>query len=231
LASLIWVATLACAPMTAVAETPVASVVAAIDPALLLAPPPARGSVQEQAELDQLRALMVSRTPEALAAARWDDAHDDSFAFAAVLAPTYDLKALPQTAHLLDLAEDTGDAVVAKAKAHFQRLRPFRIDPAINGCPTEGIEPNSSYPSGTAAFGWIMATVLSDLAPDKAQALKARAESFAYNRMVCGMHFASDVTAAKIIGVAVGRDLLAAPELQTLIAAARSEMAAARAAR
>ncbi|HEY2660067.1 MAG TPA: phosphatase PAP2 family protein [Caulobacteraceae bacterium] len=231
LASLIWAAAVACAPAMAVAETPVASVVAGIDPATLLPAPPTRGSGRERDELGELRALMASRAPDALASARWDDAHEDPSAFAAVLAPTYDLKALPQTVHLLDLAQDTGDAVVARAKTRFRRLRPFRIDPTINGCPTESIGAYSSYPSGTAAFGWVVATVLSDLAPEKAEALRARAEAYGHNRMVCGMHFRSDVEAAKIIGVAVGRDLMAAPELQSQIAAARAEMAAARAVR
>ncbi len=207
---------------------PAANVAAALDPASLLPAPPARDSAQERAELAELRGIMVSRRPEQLAAARWDDAHEDPSAFAAILAPAYDLKTLPRTAQLLDLAQDTGDAVVAKAKTQFRRLRPFKIDPVIKGCPTEGIADYSSCPSGTAAFGWVMATVLGDLAPEKAGALKARAEAYGHNRMVCGLHFRSDVEAAKVLGVAVGRILLSAPELQAQIAAARAEMATAR---
>jgi acid phosphatase (class A) len=42
-----------------------------------------------------------------------------------------------------------------------------------------------------------MAGVLSDLVPERRAALEARAAEFARQRMVCGVHFPSDLAAGK----------------------------------
>ena len=54
-----------------------------------------------------------------------------------------------------------------------------------------------SYPSGHSAYGWAMAGVLSDLVPERHAQIEARAAEFARQRMVCGVHFASDIAAGK----------------------------------
>jgi len=87
-------------PGLAVAETP-AVAAAQIDPAIILPPPPADGSAQQTAELDELRDIKATRTPDRLAQARWDDAHEDATAFASVIGAAFDLKTLPKTAALL----------------------------------------------------------------------------------------------------------------------------------
>jgi acid phosphatase (class A) len=47
------------------------------------------------------------------------------------------------------------------------------------------------------------AGLLSDLVPERRAALEARAEEFARQRMVCGVHFPSDLTAGRQAAEAV----------------------------
>ena len=69
---------------------------AAIDAQRLLPPPPAAGSAKDTAELDELRHLQVSSTPDQLAAAAYDDKHEDGTIFASVLGPDFDIQAITQ---------------------------------------------------------------------------------------------------------------------------------------
>jgi acid phosphatase (class A) len=206
------------------ADPAIDALVQAIDPATLLGPPSAPGSAEERAELDQLRAIMRHRTADQLAQAQWDADHDDASAFAALLAPDGDLKRLPATAHLLDVVGDAADAAAAKAKAVFNRTRPYVLDPSLVGCPRSAASPNPSYPSGDATIGWAQAEVLAALAPGRAAAFEARGAELARHRLVCSLHFPSDVEAGRILGIAVARAVLAAPDLQPMVTAARAEL-------
>lgn len=210
------------------ADEAVTSIVKALDPVKTLPPPPAPGSADEAAELDELRGIMQTRTTEQLAKATWDDAHEDPSAFVEALGPTYDLKSLPQTAKLLEITEDTAEAAAGRSKKYFKRLRPYRVDNSINGCNASGDSPNSSYPSGHATIGWSLAVVLADLAPERSEILLARALDFNQSRMICGSHFRRDTEAGRTLGTLVAQDILLAPEVKAQLDAAKAEMAAAR---
>ena len=53
-------------------------------------------------------------------------------------------------------------------------------------------------------MGWALATVLIDLAPEKTVALTSRADNYAHNRLVCGVHFPSDAAVGGVIGIGIG---------------------------
>src|SRR5579872_551587 len=72
-----------------------------IDPARLLPPPPADGSVRGRAELAELKRIEATRTAAAFAAAKADEINETPTAFAAVFGPGFDLKQLPATARML----------------------------------------------------------------------------------------------------------------------------------
>ena len=209
------------------ADPVVDNLVGNVDAAGLLSPPPAPGSAQEQTELRRLRVIMLHRTAEQLAQAQWDAEHDDASAFAALLTPDSDLQRMPATAHLLDIVGDAADAAAGKAKAVFNRTRPYVLDPSLVGCPRSPTSPNPSYPSGDATIGWAQAEVLADLEPDRAAAFEARGAELAQHRLVCSLHFPSDVEAGRILGIAIAKAVLASPELRSEIEAAKAELAAA----
>ncbi len=210
-------------------EAPAPSILspADADAARLLPPPPAEGSAAQKAELAELHRIQDARTPAQLAQAKWDNDHEDPSAFTPTLGPKFDMANLPATAKLLKIVDHEQSVAKKRAKVTFARNRPWVIDPTLVGCDHADDKPRSSYPSGHTTMGYAMAVVLADLMPDKAQAVLARAQDYAEDRLVCGVHFRSDIIAGQALGTAVGVQLLHAPALQDDIEAARKELAAA----
>ena len=85
----------------------------------------------------------------------------------------------------------------------------------------------TSYPSGHASRGWMIALVLSDMVPEKANALLARGRDYGDSRVVCAEHFPSDVEAGRMVGAAVYAAARADPQFASDFAAAKSELRAA----
>jgi acid phosphatase (class A) len=71
--------------------------------------------------------------------------------------------------------------------------------------------------------------VLAEVAPDRANAIFARGLAFGQSRVVCGVHWKSDVEAGRIIGAATVSRLRLDPVFQAQVAEARKEVDAARA--
>jgi acid phosphatase (class A) len=199
-----------------------------IDPIRLLPPPPADGSARQKLELTELRQLQETRTKARLDQALWDDEHENSSLYAATLGPKFDLANLPQTAKLIAIVENEQDVAAGAAKKAFHRHRPWIFDDSLVGCPRgKAKDPLSSYPSGHATVGYADGVVLAALMPDHAADILARASDYADSRLVCGVHFRSDVAASESLGTAVAVMLLKSPRLSDQIAAARAELKAA----
>jgi acid phosphatase (class A) len=88
---------------------------------------------------------------------------------------------------------------------------------------------DGAYPSGHAALGWAWGLILAGLAPDKANALLQRGHAFGDSRMVCGVHWQSDIEAGRVVGAAAVARLQADPVFQAQTQLARAEIASARA--
>ena len=199
-----------------------------IDPIRLLPPPPADGSDRQKAELAELRHYQETRSGGQLDQALWDDEHENATLFISVLGPNFDLAALPQTAKLLAVVENDQAIAAGAAKKAFHRHRPWIFDDTLVGCPRGAAkDPLSSYPSGHSTVGYTDAIVLAALMPDHAGDIMARASEYAESRLICGVHFRSDLIAGETLGAAVGVALLKSPSLQDQIAAAKAELKAA----
>ncbi|MDR3511422.1 MAG: phosphatase PAP2 family protein [Caulobacteraceae bacterium] len=198
-----------------------------IDPARLLPPPPADGSTAAQADLSAVKQIMAARTPERLARARWDDEHEDPSAFNATLGAGYDVKAMPATAAVMQIVQLDAGIAASAAKRLFARKRPWAVDPSIVTCDPND-KPLTSYPSGHATMGYAVAMTYAVLAPEKAQALMARAADYATSREVCGAHYGSDTAASAALSAAVVTALLKDPRFQAKLQLARSELRAAK---
>ncbi len=199
----------------------------AVDPQRLLPPPAADGSEIQKTELAELRHIQATRTPEQFARAQWNAKHEDASAFVSAMGPKFDLAALPATARLLQDARTEQASISKLAKQEFHRTRPFVADPAIVGCEHGDDTAKSAYPSGHATLGYTLAVVMAGLAPDHAQAVLQRAADYAHDRLVCGVHYRSDIVAGQAMGTVIGVELLQAPALQAEITAARQELIAA----
>ncbi|MDB5709559.1 MAG: phosphatase family protein [Sphingomonas bacterium] len=197
-----------------------------LDPARVLPPPPAAGSTQAVAEMAELHAAEVARTPVDEADARLDGDTKNATIFAVVLGPAFDLDKLPATARLMALVRASEKAVVDDGKDEFKRPRPYIVDAALNSCKRND-DPLSSYPSGHTSMAFLMGETLARLVPERAPALLARAARYGQSRIVCGQHFRSDVTAGQLLGGLIVERLMTKPEFQAAFADARRELVAA----
>lgn len=196
-----------------------------LDPALVLPPPPAPDSAQARAELAELRAVEAARTPAMLAAAQSDSATKNASIFAGAIGPGFDLTRLPETARLMNAVRIAEKDAADRAKAHFRRSRPWVGNPDLRHCGKDDDADWSSYPSGHTTMGFSMAAILARLVPDRAPAIMTRAAAYGQSRIVCEVHFRSDVTAGEVLGNAVAERLMAKPTFAAQFAAARVELA------
>lgn len=200
---------------------------AALPPALTLPAPPADGTPRAEAELAEVKAIMAAATPDRLAQAT-ADSKDESAGFFADAVPGFDLTKQPATRKLFDEVRNDEDLQAKIFKTYFARVRPYNVDTTIVTCdPSDNTTKPSSYPSGHATMGYSMAVVLADLVPARGGDILARAQLYAENRLVCGVHYRADIVAGQVLGTAIGEELLHAPKFQADLEAARGELKAA----
>ena len=193
-------------------------------PAQTLPPPAPRGSQAEARELATLHRIVAEASPERLARARWDDAHEDPSLFNEAVG--FDLRTKPATWELLRIVQTETALVADTSKRYFARTRPWGADTSLPNCDAgKDKKPVKSYPSGHATLGYSVGWVLARLMPAKADAILARAADYAMGRQVCGVHFPSDTEASHVLGTLGAAELWADPRLAGKIAAARAELA------
>jgi acid phosphatase (class A) len=189
---------------------------------LILSPPPARGSNKAAAELMELHRLETVRTPAQITQARADDSEEDIFIFESVLGPGFTAEALPLTASLSARVRKEESAAGGPLKKLYQRPRPYQVDSTLHPvCPLNP-EPNS-YPSGHSLSGYLLAFTLVQLVPEKRQPILDRADEYVHNRLICGVHYASDIEASRRAAYAIFGSMVASPDFQRDLAAAREE--------
>ena len=123
------------------------------------------------------------------------------------------------------VASDAGYAGDS-AKELYKRNRPFVINKEAPCTPEEmkRLGADRSYPSGHSATGTIWSLVITELAPDRAIPVLRRGQAFAESRVVCNMHWQSDTTAGRFVGVYTYALLQANPEFQDDMSQARQEI-------
>jgi acid phosphatase (class A) len=195
---------------------------AALHLAALIADPPARDSATGKAELAELHRIEATRTGGEVAAAKADEAEEDLFVYTTVLGPPFNAEALPLTAALGERVKNEQGVAGGALKAVFARQRPYQADKTLH--PVCGVTavPNS-YPSGHALTGYMEALLLAEMVPEKKDEIFVRADEYAHHRLVCGVHYPSDVEASRRIAYAVFGYLLASPAFEADLAAARAE--------
>jgi|WetSurMetagenome_2_1015567.scaffolds.fasta_scaffold109886_1 acid phosphatase (class A) len=194
-----------------------------IQAAIRLPPPPPEGSDRQKAELSELHRLERETTPERLAQAKADGANETAALFAPALGPGFDLSKLPAASRMLEEVHHEEKLAASAGKAFWRRPRPVAVDPTLDSC-SKSEKPGTSYPSGHATLAWSMATVLAAAWPAKAPAIMARAQDYAESRVICGVHFRSDIEAGQRLGEEVGKDLLANPAFRAEEEAAAQEL-------
>lgn len=200
--------------------------------AAFLPAPPAEDSLRAQDDLAVYRATRALEGGPRWAQARADNEIETPSApriFDDALGVRFDPERMPTLTRLLGRMLGDLETIQTPAKRGFTRPRPFVTEPAATCIkPESWLAASGSYPSGHAALGWAWALVLTEMAPDRADAILARGLAYGESRVVCGVHYPSDVEAGRIVGAALVARLKASPEFQSDLAVAAQELARAR---
>ena len=118
-----------------------------------------------------------------------------------------------------------------KAKNKYARTRPFVINKERTCSPNDeqGLMKNGSYPSGHSAIGWAWALILAEISPEQADAILARGRAFGQSRVICNVHWQSDVVEGRFMGAATVARLHADAAFRADLITARIELEDARA--
>ncbi|KLD71097.1 acid phosphatase [Xanthomonas pisi] len=199
----------------------------------LVPPPPQDGSAALANDEAIAKAMLGLRgTP------RWDLATRDAVLsfpdaashFSCALGVQIDQASTPHLLRLLERSMRDASSSTSAAKARYQRPRPFMRNeqPMCTPADDAALRKNGSYPSGHTAIGWAWGLILSEIAPAQRNALLARGRAFGDSRLVCNVHWQSDVLQGRIMGAATVAALHDNPQFQQDLAAARREIATAK---
>src|SRR3984957_18077903 len=146
--------------------------------------------------------------------ARWRLARSDDslslagllYAFRCALGLTLTPDDAPKLTVLLTRANSDAYSAANVIKIRYQPRRPFQVaegDVCVSPSGKTALERSPDYPSGHTALSWETGLMLSQLVPDKAVDLLARARAFGQSRVVCGVHNLSAVEAGWMTATAV----------------------------
>ena len=199
------------------------------DTVKILSPPPASHSPLENADraaFNTTRALKGS--------ARWDLAANDVAEGASAILDTYacvlgtriDAARVPAVVNLFERARLDIARGTKAPKLHYRRLRPFvGNDAPICVQRTQQLADSFSYPSGHATQGWAYALMMASLIPAKSGAILARGRVYGESRIVCGVHWLTDVAAGRTNGSVIVAALMGNAEFRADMDKARIELA------
>ncbi|ENI4098400.1 non-specific acid phosphatase [Salmonella enterica] len=166
---------------------------------------------------------------------RWKQAAEDADIsveniariFSPVVGAKINPKDTPETWNMLqNLLKMGGYYATASAKKYYMRTRPFVLFNHSTCCPEDEntLRKNGSYPSGHTAYGTLLALVLSEARPERAQELARRGWEFGQSRVICGAHWQSDVDAGRYVGAVEFARLQTIPAFQKSLAKVREEL-------
>jgi acid phosphatase (class A) len=194
----------------------------------ILPPPPAGHSAGEAADRAVYNATRAYQGSPRWALAT-NDVADGGAAlledYACVLGQRIDQTRVPDLMRLLDRARIDVARATRVAKRRYRRLRPFVGNEApICVARTPELADSFSYPSGHAGQGWAYGMIMASLMPEKATQFLVRSRLYGESRVVCGVHWLSDVEAARTGASALMSVLQADPGFRADLERARADL-------
>ncbi len=203
------------------------------DSLALVPPPPADGSPGMA-----LDAAVATRMLELQGTPRWQQARTDAALafpaaanqFSCALGIEVSQQRTPHLMRLLGRTLLDASSATSAAKTRYQRPRPFVSNHAAVCTPEDdaSLRGNGAYPSGHTSIGWAWGLVLAEAAPERGAALLLRGRQFGDSRLVCNVHWQSDVVQGRVMGAATVAALHGNAEFRADLQAARREIESAR---
>lgn len=131
----------------------------------------------------------------------------------------------PEIWTLLMTSLTTTDLIRVRPKAHFHRIRPFEYfgDHMFTEWEEKELRGEGSYPSGHTIRAWVTALLLSEINPDAANAIYARAWECGVSRVIVGAHWQSDVDASRVAASIAYSKLQTSPAFRARMERAKRE--------
>lgn len=201
-----------------------------LDGTAVLGPPPAPDSPHGRADR-----TMFEETRKLEGSPRWRTAIVDNDLwggealkrFSCAMGVNLDAAKTPVTWRILHRVELDVRTVGTPAKNAYNRPRPLIGNNAPLCVPREDwMKTNSSYPSGHSMTTWSWGLILTELAPLQADRLLQVGREGGESRVICGVHYQSDVEAGRTLGSAMVARLHSDPTFAADMAAAKREIAA-----
>ena len=200
------------------------------DSLLIVPPPPRQGTAAYDADVETHHAMRALRdTPRwrmAIADADVSFPHAAS-TFACALGVEISEAGTPHLYRLLQRSLIDAGQSTRQAKDKYARARPFVVydEPSCVPADAPALRKSASYPSGHAAAGWAWALILAEVVPDRAGPILRRGYQFGLSRVVCGVHWLSDVDTGRTVGAAAVARLHADAAFRAELELARAELA------
>jgi acid phosphatase (class A) len=195
----------------------------------LIPPYPVVQSQEDEADLAGIRQWRRSED-----SARWQLAKADADVsygrFAEAFGSAIDRATAPLLVRLLDRVQADLSLPLMTAKKGYNRPRPYQrlqLNPvcgfATPPVAQESPKSGDSYPSGHTTWGWATALILAEVAPKRAQTILVRGREYGESRIVCGVHWPSDVRAGEAFSSAIVGRIHTSAEFRRELGCARQE--------
>lgn len=193
-----------------------------IDFIALLPPPPASNSLEQIADLDEVRTVYHRCHSNDSALAR-SEAKFTIFSFTPVIGEFFQPGEFPKTEAFFIRVHKTASAVTDVAKDFWRRPRPFTVDTNLA---FGELEKSFSYPSGHSTRGTVFALLLAELFPDRRDAILAEGRAIGWHRVQIARHYPTDIFAGRVLAQAIINELKSDPDFQCDFAKTKAEIAA-----
>lgn len=170
-----------------------ASLLNALTVTKILPPPPAEGS--QKLIADQTTRTEVSTTASKAQIKTAKHTEYNVFSFSDILGPRFNAQELPKTAAFFKKIDGDTHAAIHLAKKTFERPRPMK---------STGYD----YPSGHSTLSFVWESFLADIFPEHQKEFDARARVMAWNRVILGHHYPSDIAAGETYGRYLAQEFL-----------------------
>ncbi len=165
----------------------------------ILPPPPSIDSKYQAADMNEVLSYQSSDYDARRKLATADNEVNPFKAYSSIIGADFTPENYPKTKEMMNYALTYAGLQINNTKQVYERKRPFQEDNNIKICldkPPGG----SSYPSGHSASGWLSANILARLFQDKSDAIYARGLDYGKSRIICGVHYPSDIAMGRIVG-------------------------------
>ena len=194
-------------------------------PPRLLTIPPAPDSAEYNKEISSIIKTQHKLTDAEKAAIKDEDHIRAEMIVLPVIGAEYTEDKYPAMYALLRHAASDAWRDSDYAEDYWKRQRPWTVDERVQLLVSPITRP--SYPSGHSTTNYVWANVLTDLFPEKQDALFTRAHEIGMHRVAAGVHYPSDVEAGKRYAAFIYDKMSKTPQYKLELAAAQNEIIAA----